>query len=156
MKKYIGIAISSLVLLIPAGLAFADNGQGDDDHQASIQSGVMIRLGDSAEFDLQGQSHEDISENDGSSTNKDPQDDKIFHGGKHGTTTEATTSSDENHNANPPITAFWNWLLGLPATTTVGDLRTQIEASTTASSTAGVPVGISFFQHLLSFLTIGK
>ncbi len=49
------------------------------------------------------------------------------------------------------VREFFSWLLGLPATTTVGDIRAQLAATTTASTTAEVPPrGVAgFFQHFL-------
>ncbi len=52
------------------------------------------------------------------------------------------------------VPAFFHWLFSLPATTTIGDIRAQIEASTTASTSPAK--GLGFWAHIFGFLGFHK
>lgn len=55
---------------------------------------------------------------------------------------------------NPGVPFFLRWLFGLPATTTVADIRAEIQASTTASTTNPRGEGLGLFRNL--FEGIGR
>lgn len=81
--------------------------------------------------------------------------------GRHeGTSTDegnATSSGKGEGIGKGGIAGFFQWLFGLPASTTIGDIRTQIEASTTASTTSpGNPQGLGFWAHIFDFFHFGK
>lgn len=75
---------------------------------------------------------------------------------EHGSSTASTTKNYEGFGKGG-IPAFLRWLFGLPATTTIGDIRAQIGATTTASTTGGIstPMGLGFWAHLFDFFHFG-
>lgn len=92
----------------------------------------------------------------------------VNHHGKdnneHATTTKDKDNNNENndnHNGNRGIgehrglPSFLRWLFGLPATTTIGQIRADIQASTTATSSSPSE-GLGFWAHVLGFFHFGK
>jgi hypothetical protein len=169
--KYLGIPVALLVLLVPAGLAFAEHGdsQGNSrDNSKSIQIHVQGNskldvnnndgesndgndgtISATSTIDLQEQG--DTNDNEGTSTLSDKSEKE------HG---EATSTEDRGENkvhGHGVLSSFMNWFLGLPDTTTVGQIRSTIGASTTTASTTVVEQGrMVFFQLLMNFFHLNK
>lgn len=79
---------------------------------------------------------------------------------RHATSTDKESTSTENHSENKgniqsTFSSFWKWIMGLPATTTVGDIRSQAESSTTATTTTKVSEPVGFFARLFGFFHFG-
>lgn len=166
MKKYLGISVSLIALLAPASLVFADTHGDTQGHtlvgtSATIQVNADSQANVDTQTDLQGNIDEnntdegDLNTVDEATTTMKQGDKKDSH------TDEATSTENQGEHGhgggNGVFASFWSWLFGLPATTTVGDIRTQLQASTTASSSAGVhtQADVGFFGHLLQFFHFG-
>ena len=179
MKNLIGIPILALVLVLPAGLAFADKGDGNNEQKSVLQASIAPRLEVDSNLKIEDQSEGTTSENDMSSSGLHFEGNPSMNGQKnglldhfgtttpagfmheHATSTEMSSSTNSDnkggrHETSFSIKSFWNWILGLPATTTIGDIRSQITASTTASSTIQTQANEGFFARLLNFLGFGK
>ena len=178
MKNLIGMPIVALVLLLPAGLAFADKGDGNNEQMPRLQASIAPRIEVDSNLKIEEQSDGTTSENDTSSSSLHFGGNPSMNGQKnglrdhfgtttppglmheHATSTEMSSSTDadkgEGHKTFFSIKSFWNWILGLPATTTIGDIRSQITASTTATSTVNIQANEGFFERLLNFLRFGK
>lgn len=90
--------------------------------------------------------------------------------GSHASSTDEDASSTDKHQEGRPmfrLPSFFQWLFGLPATTTIGDLKTQLQASTTVDVNAsGTPShgeegqgngnGGGFFARFFSFFGFGS
>ncbi|MBI3630788.1 MAG: hypothetical protein HY221_00410 [Candidatus Sungbacteria bacterium] len=79
---------------------------------------------------------------------------------KHHATTDEDASTTDKEGKGPKnglhigLPFFLQWLFGLPATTTIGQLRADIQASTTASTTSPSQ-GPGFWAHLFGFFHFG-
>ena len=178
MKNLIGIPVFALVLLLPAGLVFADKGDGNNQQKPTLQASIAPRIEVNDNLKIEEQSEGTTSENDMSSSSLHFEGNPSMNGQKngllshfgtttppgfmheHATSTEMSSSTNADkgggHGTSFSIKSFWNWILGLPATTTIGDIRSQITASTTASSTIQTQANEGFFARLLNFLRFGK
>lgn len=151
-------------LIIPAGVALAkDGGQASGSSGgAGISQGVRVNL----DVNLRG----DRNENEHASTSADieagergsatsTERSKEQRGEKerelHATTTASTSADRGKGLGRGGVPAFLRWLFGLPATTTVGDIRTAVQATTTASTTSPSQ-GLGFWAQLFGFLRLGK
>jgi hypothetical protein len=175
IKKYIGASAALVILMAPAGLVFADDGS---PHAGFLNASVTSQV--HFQNTTRGNKEED-NENDNdrdddgfhafaSSTSSTTM--PWLKGEKKGffehigtttppgierhhheaSSTQDNASSTNNFGGNGSITTFLQWIFGLPASTTVGDIRTTLTASTTASSTIPVPTPPGFFQKLLNFI----
>ncbi len=177
MKTFIAqAAVGGVILLMPAGLALAHGVEIES--RTSIDSTVApvsIQLG-AGEHGGRGRDHaEDISARASASStastthkggywsNADNNEDVRGRGADEGhrsATSTATTSrgigeKDRDHgNARGnKLQNFLAWFLGQPDSTTVGQIKAEINASTTASSTQlGNGQGLGFFARLFGFL----
>ncbi len=152
-------AVASALFAVSGGVALAE--------------GINLHLGAGAS--VQG----DQNENEGSSTDQNANENEGAHATstpwlsgekeglqKHfGTTTPPgitrshATGTDENGNGKGGghgnfISNFFQWLFGLPATTTVGDIRAAINASSTASTSPSQ--GLGFWARFFGFFHFGK
>ncbi len=151
MKKLIGLPMFALALLLPAGLAFADRGDQGSDQKPLLHASITTRIGADNQLEMDEESH-GVRGHFGTTTPPN-----IMH--EHATSSEITSSTHANKSEGHEllsIKSFWNWILGLPATTTIGDVRAQIVASTTASSTVQTHVNESFLERLVNFFRFGK
>ena len=92
--------------------------------------------------DIRGAGHEEHNDKTVSSTTKNKE-----HGDR-----------DDNHvrGENRGLASFFSWFFGLPASTTVGDIRAQINASTTVAGNGGHDnEGLGFFARLFSMFNFG-
>lgn len=68
---------------------------------------------------------------------------------------DATSSIKEDDHGGDilGIGVFMHWLFGLPASTTVGQVRTEMQASTTADAHGDQESGDNFFAHFFARLS---
>jgi len=74
-----------------------------------------------------------------------------------GQAASTTKKHDDDDRGPRGLTFFLRWLFGLPASTTIADIRAEIGATTTASTTIGTstPQGLGFFARLFSLFHFG-
>ena len=157
MNKYIAVSSILLVATILPGMALAEKGDVDgvplvhtdaviggqlrinDDGREASEEGIRASASSSVEWG-KGRSATSTLSSRG---------EKRGLLKKFGTTTppgilrshlkEATTTTENDGTkgggGKGVLSGFWQWLMGAPATTTLGDIRAHIEASTTASTT---------------------
>lgn len=162
MKYKIAVALGLASLIIPAGIALAEDGghggaQGGIGVSQNLQVGLNLGLRGDADEHADASTSADVEVGEhmsATSTERNKGQRGEMERGDHATTT-ATTSKDHEGLGKGGIPAFLRWLFGLPATTTVGDIRTQIAATTTASTTSGSN-GLGFFARLFDFFHFGK
>lgn len=157
-QKKFGVLITSIALTaFPAGMALAANdatglGIGIGAHvNTDIDLGTHGHIGTtSAHLD----SDADVDANAHASSTP------WMNGEKNGLERHDATTTPPGHEASSTrehggfgLHAFFSWLLGLPASTTIGEIQSGIEATSSASTTASVP-GIGFWAHLFSFFGI--
>jgi hypothetical protein len=173
IKKYATIPLSLIVLLAPAGLAFADQGgsvHADQSIKASVtdpidaqlnmhqQSDAEVNDGNDGNIDNTNNGNVDIKEQDNSMT-------EPSHMNHHEATSTEREADSADHNSKggnikerSMFSAFFSWFMGLPATTTVGEVRSTLGASTTtgvASTSLQNSTQIGFFQSLMHFFRFG-
>jgi len=168
--KTILAVLGAAALIIPSGLALAnDGGQGILGSTGSGISGhaqvglnVGLRGGDANENDNSSTSVDVEVGEHGNATSTERGDGKQGEKerGLHATTTLAgqAASSTNSHVGlgKGGIVGFFRWILGLPDTTTVGQIRADLTATTTASTTAGSSQGLGFWAQVLGFFHFGK
>ncbi len=157
MNYKIATLLGIAALMVPVGIVLAkDGGQGS----------VGIGIGEHAQVGLnQSLLHGDANEDSTTSANVDVEEHgnatstQRDHGkqgnlerGIHATTTASTTDDHNKGFGKGGIVGFFRWILGLPDTTTVGQIRAQIEATTTASTSASSSQGLGFWAQILGFL----
>lgn len=193
MNKYIGIAVAAVLALMPVGSALADDGaEAGANVQAQGQMG-MFQGPSHGEIDEDASGTVDVEMHGGPMGSTTPwmRGEKEGLRMRFGTTTPPghmgtstmmrgddhrpphATSTDEDSSSSPKhgddnrqglkLPSFLQWLFGLPATTTVGDIRAQIQASTTVDVNAsGTPAegheggNGGFFAHFFSFFGFGS
>ena len=160
MNMYTKVGIALISLFVPAGIALADNGHGIG---AQLHNDVQIAVHgdrDKGEDGVQSSTtvglHVDLDNDDdrGNATSTERS-----HGKQGDEERKEHATSTDNHpvwGKKGGLSGFFRWLFGLPASTTVGDIRAQIAATTTASTTGSNGNGLGFFAHLLSFFHVGK
>ena len=159
--NYLKIAgMTTAMLMIPAGLALAKDGQASSSRGFNFFQNLQTSLGITVgKHEVDADAHEsanvEVNENDKHSTSTPYMSGEKKGIEKHyGTTTppgHVATSTDNENGHKGGIIAFLRWFFSLPATTTVGDIRADIGATSTASNS-----GLGFFAHLFSFLHIGN
>ena len=181
MKYLTVIATGIAVIIIPAGMALADkggnsssNGNGDNGRGQSIfqhlQSNFEFIIGrhnnEKTNDASSTKENEDINDNNDDATSSHKQNGERRFGPfasstkeheLHATSTHATSTNEHGNGIGKGgLPAFFQWLFGLPATTTIGDIRAEINATTSASTTnATSPQGLGFWAHFFSFFHFG-
>jgi hypothetical protein len=173
MNYKIATALGLVTLIIPVGIALAESG-GDGGAQVGVgvsqNLNVGVNLGSHGDADNENASTSaDVEVGEHSATTSLVGGEENGLSKHFGTTTprgvmhdasstdeHGATSSEDHGNGigRGGIVGFFQWLFGLPATTTVGDIRAQIEATTTASTTSSSN-GLGFFARLFNFLHFG-
>lgn len=160
--------VSIATLIMPAGVALAkDNGQDSSENGLGVSEQIRANLnlnihgdandddanlgaGASTSVEARQMGEDKRSENSPDTAGRGKSEDE------HGTTTADTPSDDHGNGiVRGGIPAFFRWLFGLPATTTVGEIRTAVQATTTASTTSSSQ-GLGFFARLFAFLGFGQ
>ena len=172
MRKAIGITCAVVVSLFPASIALADEG-GSGSVEVDT-SGVVQSRRSNPEFRVNANVGVGTSSRgrdaDDASSSPETRGEKEGLLKRFGTTTppgfffddrgrdteaRATSTEGRRDGAGGPrqagIRGFFSWLLGLPGTTTVQDIRVQLGATTTASTTVEAPPqGVAgFFRGFL-------
>ena len=169
--------VAAAIIVTPASFAFAKQGE----HiPVPVLGGATVNTAIEAQAEIHGGTGRDHTEDNsvqvgatsthkgGYWSNSDNAEDirgSEQTGDLHGSTT-ATTSRDQkgndrdqdNHGSRGSrvpggLGAFFSWFMGLPASTTVGDVRVQLTASSSATAGHGEDLGI--FARILSFFHFG-
>ena len=163
--------VATSIILLPGGVALAR--QGSDSHLPVLNGQIAIQEHVS-EIRTGGRTHAEdnfVNATTGTSThhggywsNPDNAEDVRGSAGEikegHDRATSSTTTSRERHggdngNRGPRggVSIFLGWFLGLPDATTVGDIKAQINGSTTPASTSPIHdnQGMGLFARLFSF-----
>ncbi len=162
MKKTLSVSFLISTLMLPA-FAFAQQGS---DNAHARPPGAMRAFERVREHidSVRGRpphvedEHEDYWDDDATSTRKMNIRAEIRE--RHASTTASTTRPvfprPESASTTRPrpegVPFLLRWLMGLPATTTIGEIRDEIRASTTlagttASTTRPLPHGLGFFRN---------
>jgi hypothetical protein len=160
----LGTIIGAAAIMATAGVAFAETGsqggadkRGGDDGQRPVPTlysdNNSVRGDDSASRSA---TSTRVSDDRGGSLEKGDDKGGLLRGSRASDDSgndvnddkgAAASSSDDRGKSEDPgfgrggIRAFLSWIFGLPDSTTVGDLRAQMNASTTASTSSGQGVG---------------
>lgn len=167
--KTIAVALSAVALIIPAGLALAkDGGNGVFGPSGfkiveHVQNGLNMSLrgsDDNSSTLIDRIGREDGKHRSATSTERNNEKRGELERERHATSTLAgqTASTTKSHEGfgKGGLVGFFKWFFGLPATTTVGEIRAQITATTTAGATASSSNGLGFWAHVFGFLRLGK
>lgn len=166
MKYKIATALGLAALIIPAGMALADDGHRGLGLFEQIQAGLHVN-GDADDNDASvnanasTSAHVDINDNDDDHDNATSTERKDGQRGDKERSEHATTSTTTKEHGvfgKGGLPAFLRWIFGLPASTTIGDIKAQIVASSSASTTmvTSTSQGLGFWAHLFGFLHLGK
>ncbi|MBI3572469.1 hypothetical protein HY091_02990 [Candidatus Kaiserbacteria bacterium] len=159
MKKYLGLGIALALVITPISFVFADEGESGGGYQ-QWSLGPPLPPGPGAQIEESAQP-QDLEE-DASSTGEDNGPSELrpmmplglMHRGERNQEASSTENGYQGKEHGIPF-LFWSWLFGLPATTTVGELRAELQASSTASSSPPVPRAERFFRHFFRFFGFG-
>ena len=153
MKKYTLATTAAVIsLLLPLSFALAEDGNHMPPPPPRIHGGFQIHM-------MDGQGDDDnasTTDNENEHATSTP----WMHGERKGIERGDASSTEQEHGnkmigIHHGLPNFFRWIFSLPATTTVGDIRTAIEASTTASTTSGSQ-GLGFWAHFMSFFHFGR
>lgn len=170
MKTLTPVLVAIGMVLFPAGLALAKDGSDDVKIGLQLGTSVSVERGGNDDSTKSGNSvRAKIEDGDSSSDDstlrasgsassnanvrgEDRSDDKDK------IERSSSTSSDDNGRGREKgmnrFSAFFSWLFGLPATTTVGDIRANIVASTTATTSSSQ--GLGFWARIFGFFNFGN
>ena len=148
MKKYLGISTLLVMLAMPAGFAFAHEGNTAAHHTThsslTVQTGVTAHTnGIGGTVNISGSTTPPGFTRQNENRNAEAN----ITGELHAT----RVRGEGNANEQPARESFWEWLFSLPATTTVGEIRAELTASTTVHATTQTPAKTGFFGHLFGF-----
>jgi len=169
MQNYkIALGAGIISVLLPVGIAFAHTDIQVDTHadaglgSGENQPGLNVELQSHSDAEVQGEDAMDNHGDDGSEMNGDHKSASSTDLNEHANAKammrgdnadehgDASSSKEDNGNhygfGRGGIRGFFDWLFGLPASTTVGDIRTQMAATTTSEST-GSSQGLGRFFH---------
>ena len=166
-------------LIIPAGMALADNNSSGASGSAGLGVGVgvaqTVQLNVNANAQAGAQASTSRNDNAGSnassanasenasatSSDRNKGQRGEVEREEHATQANSSaqaTSGDDNRpewGAKGGLVGFFRWIFGLPATTTVGEIRSEMQATTAvagqAVSTTSPPQRLAFSGRLLSF-----
>jgi hypothetical protein len=149
--KVASVSVGIISLMLPAGIALAEGGQNGQSGERGRGASQEQQLGERGQNDNNGSATSSINRRDDERGNATSSERNKGQQGEKERNQKATTSEKRGG-----LPAFLRFIFGLPATTTIGDLRGQMNATTTASTTQGSSNGLGIFGRLFNFFRFGR